>query len=116
MHAFLWPSVFCVSSLASSSPRKRPPFARWVVLAAILTCTWLALTGCSNLATYREIVWAQMGTPGRIVDQRPVKVLVLDEKDGWIAGDAVLSGMVAIDEPTLDYLREQEERNRGPPE
>jgi len=46
-----------------------------------------------------------MGTPARIVDDEKVEVLVPDGHGGWNPGKASLSGMVAIDEPTLEYYR-----------
>jgi hypothetical protein len=46
-----------------------------------------------------------MGTPARIVDERPVRVLVPNGEGGWLPGEARLTGMVAIDEPTLEYFQ-----------
>jgi hypothetical protein len=46
-----------------------------------------------------------MGTPARIVDERPVRVLVPDGNGGFLPGTARLQGMVALDEPTLEYYR-----------
>lgn len=46
-----------------------------------------------------------MGTPARIVDEQKVKVLVPDGQGGWMPGKGNLAGMVAIDEPTLEYYQ-----------
>ena len=67
----------------------------------------LCLPGCVRSALEREIVWAQMGTPARIVDDRPVAVLVPDGQGGWLPGEAVLRGMVALDEPTLQVYQDE---------
>jgi hypothetical protein len=75
-----------------------------IPLLLMLPCL-LALSGCVRLATEREIVWARMGTPARIVDKRPIAVLVADGEGGWVPGEAVLQGMVALDEPTLTYYQ-----------
>jgi hypothetical protein len=63
----------------------------------------------------REIVWAQMGTPARIVDERLVRVLVPDGKGGWLPGEARLTVMVAIDEPTLKYFQGLKGEDRTSP-
>ena len=80
----------------------------WLLLLIVS----LALTGCGifpeRVALSREVVWAQMGTPARIVDDRTIQVVVPDGKGGWLPGEARLQGMVAIDEPTLDYYRSLE--------
>ena len=81
--------------------------SRMILLALILLCL-PALTGCGRWALDREIVWAQMGTPARIVDQREVQVLVSDGAGGWLPGRARLTGMVAIDEPTLIHYQRQD--------
>ncbi len=77
----------------------------WLLLLVVS----LALTGCGifpeRVALSREVVWAQMGTPARIVDERPIRVVLPDGKGGWLPGEARLQGMVALDEPTLDYYR-----------
>lgn len=74
----------------------------------LLTLT-LSLPGCVASASRplktNEITWAKMGTPARIVDEQKVKVLVPDGQGGWTPGRANLAGMVAIDEPTLEYYR-----------
>ncbi len=77
----------------------------------ILLCS-LGLTGCARWAVDREIVWAQMGTPARIVDERPVRVLVPDGEGGFLPGTARLQGMVALDEPTLEYYRRLSQGDR----
>ena len=64
-----------------------------------------SLSACVRSATQQEIAWAQMGTPARIVDQRQIEVLVSDGEGGWPPGEAVLRGMVALDEPTLQYYQ-----------
>jgi len=77
-------------------------------LLLLLTFT-LNLPGCAVSASRplktNEITWAKMGTPARIVDEQKMKVLVPDGKGGWTPGRGNLAGMVAIDEPTLDYYR-----------
>lgn len=78
---------------------------RSATLPALILVTSLALSGCARSAVHREIVWAQMGTPARIVDERPVRVLVSDGQGGFLPGEARLQGMVALDEPTLEYYR-----------
>lgn len=70
---------------------------------------WPVLTGCARLATHREIVWAQIGTPARITDERSVQVLIPDGAGGWLPGEAVLRGMIAMDEPTLEYYQQLDE-------
>jgi len=77
---------------------------RRILPPLILSCLPV-LNGCSRWAVDREIVWAQMGTPARIVDERPVRVLVPDGKGDFLPGTARLQGMVALDEPTLEYYR-----------
>lgn len=64
-----------------------------------------ALTGCNRFAETRIVIWAKMGTPARIVDDRPVQVLVPTTAGGWEPGFATLSGMVALDEPTLELYQ-----------
>jgi hypothetical protein len=70
------------------------------------------LTGCGRFATERHVVWAQMGTPARIVDDRPVEILVSDGNGGWQSGTGRLAGMVAIDEPTLEYYQNLDHKSR----
>ena len=79
-----------------------------VTLPALILLCSLALSGCGRWAVDREIVWAQMGTPARIVDQRDIQVLVSDGQGGWLPGRARLTGMVAIDEPTLIHYQRQD--------
>lgn len=80
-----------------------------VILLPLLVIASLALSGCElfpeRVALSREVVWAQMGTPARIVDDRSIRVVLPDGKGGWMPGEARLQGMVALDEPTLDYYR-----------
>lgn len=82
---------------------------RSAILLLLLVIASLALSGCElfpeRVALNREVVWAQMGTPARIVDDRPIRVVLPDGKGGWMPGEARLLGMVALDEPTLDYYR-----------
>lgn len=81
--------------------------APWIVLFL------LTLTGCMesrNIQT-REVIWAKIGTPARIVDDRPVKILVPDGSGGWTVGRGVITGMVAIDEPTLEYYQKLHEKH-----
>ena len=75
------------------------------ILPALILLSSLALSGCGRWAVDREVVWARMGTPACIVDERPVRVLVPDGDGGFLPGQANLVGMVAIDEPTLEYYR-----------
>lgn len=88
---------------------------RKIAMLLILACTPV-LTGCTpqvNLGPRKETetIWARMGTPGRVVDSRPVRVQVPDGenpdkttkwKDG---GTARVDGMWVIDEPTVEYYR-----------
>ncbi len=74
------------------------------LLLLTLLCS-LALSGCTRWAVDREVVWAQMGTPARIVDERPVRILVPDGEGSFLPGTARLQGMVALDEPTLHYYQ-----------
>ena len=80
-------------------------------------CT-LALPGCVSSASRplktNEITWAKMGTPARIVDEQKVKVLVPDGQGGWTPGKGNLTGMVAIDEPTLEYYRALDQKHSEP--
>jgi hypothetical protein len=83
---------------------KRAPGAR------LLPILWLALSGCALGPTVeRETIWAKHGTPGRIVDQREVEVLVPVE-GRWVRSRAVLAGLVVLDEPTLEYYRSLDAR------
>ena len=72
----------------------------------------LILSGCEVLpervAIERQVVWAKMGTPARIVDNQKIKVLVKDSSGSWITAEASLQGMVALDEPTLEYFQKKE--------
>lgn len=73
-----------------------------------------ALTGCVRFAETRTVVWARMGTPARIIDERPVRVLVPAADGGWEPAEGVLTGMVALDEPTLElYQRQEAEASHG---
>lgn len=74
-------------------------------MLALLIVPMLALTGCLRFAETRTVVWAKMGTPAKIVDDRQVLVLTPDGEGGWKPGRADLSGMIAIDEPTLEYFQ-----------
>lgn len=81
-------------------------------LKVLLILTFLLiLSGCGVLpervAIERQVVWAKMGTPARIVDNQKIKVLVKDSSGSWITAEASLQGMVAIDEPTLEYLQKE---------
>lgn len=76
------------------------------ILPLLILLVSPGLTGCVRLATERQVVWAQMGTPARIVDERPVRVLLSDGEQGWVPGTGRLTGMVAIDEPTLRYYQQ----------
>ena len=81
----------------------------------ILLCT-PALSGCVTLPSQRvnerEVTWAKMGTPARITDDHQNEVLVPDGKGGWLPGSASLKGMVAIDEPTLEYYQALDKTQR----
>ncbi len=85
----------------------------------LLTFT-LGLPGCVASASRplktNEITWAKMGTPARIVDEQKVKVLVPDGQGGWSPGKGKLAGMVAIDEPTLEYYRALDQKGKEPKE
>jgi hypothetical protein len=50
-----------------------------------------------------------MGTPAKIIDSSTVDVLVPDGQGGWQPAEADLRGMVAIDEPTLEYFQRLEQ-------
>lgn len=80
---------------------------RYRTLTALTLLFSLTLTGCTRWALAREVVWAEMGTPARIVDDRLINVLVPDGEGGLMPGQARLQGMVAIDEPTLKYYQTQ---------
>ena len=82
------------------------------ILLVLLPTISLVLSGCVA-SVERQIVWAQMGTPARIVDQRPVKVLIAGDQDGWLPGSGRLAGMVAIDEPTLRYYQDLDRAASG---
>jgi len=88
---------------------------RVMLLLLILTPT-PALSGCvgsvSRPLKSNEITWAKMGTPARIVDEQKVKVLIPDGQGGWSPGKGNLSGMVAIDEPTLEYFRALDQKGK----
>jgi len=79
-----------------------------VILAALILAGSLALNGCGvtlGPVVERQTIWARMGTPGRIVDDRDVEVLVPDGQGGWTRTRAKLAGMCVLDEPTLEYYR-----------
>jgi predicted lipoprotein len=78
------------------------------MIALLTLAASLALSGCGvtlGPVVERQTVWARMGTPGRIVDQREVEVLVPDGQGGWQNSRARLAGMCVLDEPTLEYYR-----------
>jgi hypothetical protein len=80
---------------------------------ALILASLLALSGCGltiGPRAERETIWAKMGTPGRIVDQRRVDVLVPDGQGGWQRSSAVLAGMCVLDEPTLEYYRQLDDK------
>jgi len=77
----------------------------WSMTRMLPLVLMLGLSGCARLAETRTVIWAKMGTPARIVDERAVRVLVPDGEGGWLPGEARLTGMVAIDEPTLEYFQ-----------
>jgi hypothetical protein len=81
------------------------------ILPLLILLALPGLTGCVRLATERQVVWAQMGTPARIVDERPVRVLISDGEQGWVPSTGRLTGMVAIDEPTLRYYQQLDARH-----
>ena len=86
---------------------------RRILLALAVLCLPI-LTGCvisdGQRVVTRTVVWAKMGTPARIVDDRKIRVLVPDGAGGWTPGAASLVGMVAIDEPTLEYYKSLHEK------
>jgi hypothetical protein len=75
------------------------------LLPALILLASPALTGCVRFSETRTVIWARMGTPARIVDDRPIDVLVPTATGGWEPGFANLSGMVALDEPTLELYQ-----------
>ena len=77
----------------------------WSMTRMLPLVLMLGLSGCARLAETRTVIWAKMGTPARIVDERPVRVLVPDGEGGWLPSEARLTGMVAIDEPMLEYFQ-----------
>ena len=83
---------------------------RTLARVLVLTCT-LILTGCaiSRPAIERQTVWATMGTPARITDDREVEHLIRVDGE-LVPSRGVLRGMVAIDEPTLNYYRALHEK------
>lgn len=70
-----------------------------VLLLALL----LVLTGCDRISRESTVIWAKMGTVGKIVDGDDCIVLIM-VGDEYIPVEADLTGMVAIDEPTLEAL------------
>jgi hypothetical protein len=77
--------------------------------AFLILLTWPVLSGCGvtlGPTAERLTVWAKMGTPCRIVDERRLDVLVPDGQGGWTRSTANLCGMCALDEPTLEYYRQ----------
>lgn len=84
------------------------------ILAALAAASMLAPSGCTLFAERtHELVWAKMGTPARIVDEEPVRVMVPRDDGTWSPMDADLSGMVAIDEPTLEHYQALDEAARA---
>lgn len=85
-------------------------------LTATLLLTLIVSTGCEingiRQVTERETTWAKMGTPCRITDKRLIEISIpyTDEKKekAWRPSTASLEGMVAIDEPTLEYYQKQD--------
>ena len=76
-----------------------------LLLLVLILLASPALTGCVRFSETRTVIWAKMGTPARIVDDRPIEVLVPTAAGGWEQGFANLSGMVALDEPTLELYQ-----------
>lgn len=70
----------------------------------------LGLGGCARLAHDRTVIWAQMGTPARIIDTRSLSIVIPDGQGGWLPARGALTGMVAIDEPTLEYFQDLEQK------
>lgn len=74
---------------------------------ALVLVSLLTLTGCgifSPAAPERRTVWAQIGTPGRIIDDKPIAHLVKDDEGNLQPSKGIMRGMVAIDEPTYQLL------------
>ena len=78
------------------------------IVEVLIPLVLLGQTACGvtlGPQAVRETTWAKMGTPGRIVDDRQVDVLVPDGAGGWKRSSARLDGMCVLDEPTLEYYR-----------
>lgn len=88
------------------------------ILLILIGSTLLAIPGCEingiRQVTERETTWAKMGTPCRITDKRLIEISIPDGIDPvtrekkWRLSTAALNGMVAIDEPTLEYYQKQD--------
>jgi hypothetical protein len=89
---------------------------RAILTVGLLLLTLPGLTGCAvtlGPVTERETIWARMGTPARIVDQRPIDVLVPDGKGNWKRTQAVMGGMMGLDEPTFEVFQRNWEQSKG---
>lgn len=88
--------------------RRLPRLALTLLLSAAAASS---LSGCISLGgrpeptTKVEYTWAKLGTTARVIEKKPIAVLV--EVDGkQVPGTAVPAGMCLIDEPTLELYRE----------
>ncbi|NRA40563.1 MAG: hypothetical protein HRU15_20630 [Planctomycetes bacterium] len=84
-----------------------------LIYLALMLTSLLVLSGCARLAIERQVVWAQLGTPARIVHPKPVRILIPQSDGSWKNATAILSGMIAIDEPTLEYYQQLDHHNTG---
>lgn len=80
------------------------------ILPILILVAMLTLNGCVRLASERHVVWARLGTPAKIIHEKPVQILIpLTDEQGnvsWKLGEASLQGMIAIDEPTLEFYQQ----------
>lgn len=90
------------------------PIQMGLIIVCLLTLTGCFVPTAGRQMVTREVVWAKMGTPARITDEREIRVLVPDGEGGWLPGRAKLTGMVTIDEPTLDYYRSLHAERKEP--
>ena len=76
-----------------------------ILTLTLMTFLLIGLSGCGRISMQREIVWAKMGTMGRVVAAKDVELLV--EQDGeLVPAKADIVGMMVIDQITLEKLLE----------
>ena len=87
------------------------------ILTLLILPSLLALNGCSRLAIERHVVWAQLGTPAKIVHPKAIQILIPQTDAAgivtWQTATGTLTGMIAIDEPTLIYYQDLDQQHKA---